>query len=142
MKRATLILAALFVAACGTTPESDEEQAVAEDDPIQDFIELHNLKKVTIVRGFENPGALFMEDTRYIIAYLRDEQWLIEYDHECRLAQIESGGRPNDKRRSTRALYVQQDTFRGCPMEAMYEITLEQAKELITIAKEPASATS
>lgn len=137
MKRTLLILGALLVAACQTTPGSDDH-AVMEDDPVQDFIELHNLEQVTIVRGFENPGVLFMEDPRYIIAYLRDDQWLIQYDHECRLAQIESGGRPNDKRRSTRALYVQQDTFRGCPMKAMYSITLEHARELVTIAKDPA----
>jgi hypothetical protein len=132
MRTTTLAIASLFLAACAAT--SDEmDQAVSENDPVQDFIELHNLEQVTVIRGFENPNVLYMEDPRYIIAYLRDEQWLVQYAHECHLAHVRSSGRPSDKRRSTRTLYVHQDTFRGCPLKALYPITLAHAKELVTI---------
>lgn len=132
MRQAILILAALVLTACATTP--DEEQAVRETDTVQDFIQMHNLEKVSVIRGFENPGVLFMEDPRYIIAYLRHEQWLLQYAHECRLARLDSGDRPSDKRRYTRALYVKVDTFRGCPVKAMYPITLAHAQELVAMS--------
>jgi hypothetical protein len=133
MKKAILVLTSLILAACATT----EERAINETDPIQDFIKLHNLGHVSVIRGFENPGVLFLEDPRYIIAYLRHEQWLLEYAHECRLARLESGDRPSDKRRYTRALYVKIDTFRGCPVKAMYPITLAHAQELVAMGKAP-----
>ena len=72
-----------------------------------------------------------------VIAYLRHEQWLLQYAHECPLAQLESGDRPSDKRRYTRALYVKIDTFRGCPVKAMYPITLAHAQELVAMGEAP-----
>lgn len=142
MKKAIVLLTALTLAACATTTKEDDgDQAIKEQDPVQDFIELHNLEDVSVVRRFESPSVLIMDDSRYIIAYLRDRQWLVQYKHPCRFAEQESGYRPNDKRRSTRALYAQQDTFRGCPVKTLFPITLEQAKELLTIAKEPGGST-
>ena len=133
MKKAILVLSSLMLAACAAT----EKQAINETDPVQDFIEMHNLENVSVIRGFENPGVLYMEDPRYIIAYLRHEQWLLQYAHECRLARLDSGDRPSDKRRYTRALYVKVDTFRGCPVRAMYPITLAHAQELVAMGKAP-----
>ncbi len=133
MKKTILIFTALLLAACAT---STPTEAVHETDPVQDFIQLHNLEKVSVIRGFENPGVLFMQDPRYIVAYLRHEQWLLQYAHECRLARLDSGDRPSDKRRYTRALYVKVDTFRGCPVKAMYPITLAHAQELVGMGSE------
>ena len=133
MKKAVLLMMSLALAACAAT----EEKVVNETDAVQDFIKLHNLENVSVIRGFENPGVLFMEDPRYIIAYLRDEQWLLQYAHECRMARLEAPDRPRDKRRYTRALYVKIDTFRGCPVRAMYPIKLDHAKELMAMGQAP-----
>lgn len=133
MKKSILVSICLALAACATT----DEKVVNETDAVQDFIKMHNLEKVSVIRGFEDPGVLFLNDQRYIIAYLRDDQWLLQYSHECRLARLESGDRPADKRRYTRALYVRIDTFRGCPVRAMYPIKLEHAKELIAMGQAP-----
>ena len=133
MKKAVLLMMSLALTACAAT----EEKVVNETDAIQDFVKLHNLESVSVIRGFENPGVLFMEDPRYIIAYLRDEQWLLQYAHECRLARLDSGDRPPDKRRYTRALYVKIDTFRGCPVRAMYPIKLDHAQELVVMGRAP-----
>ena len=134
MRKIILVMTSLVLAACAAT----ERQAINETDAVQDFIQMHNLEKVGVIRGFENPGVLFMEDPRYIIAYLRHEQWLLQYAHECRLARLDSGDRPTDQRRYTRALYVKVDTFRGCPVRAMYPITLAHAQELVAMGRAPA----
>jgi hypothetical protein len=134
MKQAILILTAMMLAACATT---EEGEVVNERDTVQDFIQMHNLEKVNVIRGFENPGVLYMHNPRYIIAYLRHDQWLLQYAHECRIARLDSGDRPNDKRRYTRALYVRVDTFRGCPVKAMYPITLAHAQELVAMGRGP-----
>lgn len=133
MKKAVLLMMSLALAACAAT----DEKVVNETDAVQDFIKMHNLKKVSVIRGFESPNVLFLDDPRYIIAYLRDEQWLLQYAHECRLARLESGDRPSDKRRYTRALYVKIDTFRGCPVRAMYPIKLDHAQELVAMGRAP-----
>ena len=133
MKKAVLLMISLAMAACAVT----EEEVVNETDAVQDFIKMHNLEKVSVIRGFENPNVLFLDDPRYIIAYLRDEQWLLQYAHECRLARLEPGDRPSDKRRYTRALYVKIDTFRGCPVRAMYPIKLDHAQELVAMGRAP-----
>lgn len=133
MRKAILLLTGLMLAACAAT----EKQTINETDPVQDFIRMHNLENISVIRGFENPGVLYMEDPRYIIAYLRHEQWLLQYAHECRLARLDSGDRPSDKRRYTRALYVKVDTFRGCPVRAMYPITLAHAQELVAMGRAP-----
>jgi hypothetical protein len=134
MKKAILVVTSLVLSACAAT----EQQAINETDAVQDFIQMHNLENVSVIRGFENPGVLYMEDPRYIIAYLRHEQWLLQYAHECRLARLDHGDRPSDKRRYTRALYVKVDTFRGCPVRAMYPITLAHAQELVAMGRAPA----
>ena len=130
MKQTILILAAFALAACASTPDA----AVDETDPVQDFIQLHELEKVSSVRKFDNPGHLIV-NPRYIIAYLKDTQYLIEYAHDCRLAELENSARLPDTRRRGRALSVRTDTFRGCPMKAMWPITYAHAEELMAIGR-------
>lgn len=133
MKQAILVCTTLVLAACAT----NTEEVINETDSVQDFIQTQNLEKVSVIRGFENPNVLYLNDPRYIIAYLRDEQWLLQYAHECRMARLDAGDRPSDKRRYTRALYVRIDTFRGCPVRAMYPITLAHARELVAMGEAP-----
>lgn len=133
MRTVLLTLAALVLTACATTDESANEQ----NDAVQDFIQLHGLDKVSSVRNFENPGHLIV-NRRYIIAYMRDDrQFLLEYAHDCKMAEMSSGGRMPDTRRRGRTLSVRTDTFRGCPVRAMFPITLPQAEELMAIGQGP-----
>jgi hypothetical protein len=133
MKKTVLLLTSLVLAACATT----EDGAIHETDGIQDFVKMHNLERVSVIRGFEDPGVLFLDNPRYIIAYLRHDQWLLQYAHECPLARLEPEYRPSDKRRNTRALYVGTDTFRGCPVKTIWPIKLEHAQELVGMGREP-----
>lgn len=130
MKRTILVLTALLLGACATEPE----KAVEETDPVQDFIKLHELKSVSSIRKFDNPGALIV-NRRYIIAYLKDEQYLLQYAHDCRLAELDASQRQPDRRRRGRVLSVRTDSFRGCPVRAMYPITYAQAEEVMAIGK-------
>lgn len=130
MKQTILMLMALFLAACASAPD----RAVDETDPVQDFIKLHELKSVSSIRRFDNPGSLFV-NRRYIIAYLKDEQYLMQYTHECHLAELDSAQRLPDTRRRGRVLSVRTDTFRGCPVKAMYPITYAQAQEVMAIGR-------
>jgi hypothetical protein len=130
MKRITLVLTALFLAACTATPD----KAVDETDPVQDFIRLHELKSISSIRRFDNPGALPV-NARYIIAYLKDEQYLLQYSHDCRLAEMDTANRLPDSRRRGRVLSARTDTFRGCPVRKMYPITYAQAEEVMAIGR-------
>jgi len=134
MNKSILLLANLLLAACAVAPE-DSQEVLNETDAVQDYIKMQNLRPIAAIRRFEDPGVLFMNDTRYIIAYVRDEQWLLQYAHECPLAQ--GIDRPADKRRYTRVLYSRIDTFRGCPVTAMYPITLAHARELVAMGQAP-----
>ena len=130
MKWIIAVLLALSLAACTSTPD----KAVDETDPVQDFIKLNNLESISSIRKFDNPGALIVNQ-RYIIAYLRDEQYLLQYAHDCRMAQLDNAQRLPDTRRRGRVLSVRTDTYRGCPVKAMFPITYAQAEEVMAIGR-------
>lgn len=130
MKWIIPVLMALFLAACAT----DVDKAVDETDPVQDFIKLNELKSISSIRRFDNPGALYV-NPRYIIAYLKDDQFLLQYAHDCRMAELDTADRLPDARRRGRVLSVRTDTFRGCPVRKMYPITYAQAQEVMAIGR-------
>jgi hypothetical protein len=87
------------------------------------------------------PGRLRHDDQhvlndRYVILSTRREQYLLEYPYPCRDDPITQRPRP-DIRRDARAIYADSDTFRGCPIGALYAITADQAEELKSIGEAP-----
>lgn len=123
---------ALLLTGCATTEKTVNE----ENDAVQDFIGLNNLTSVSSIRNFDNPGHLNV-NPRYVIAYVRKNQYLLQYAHDCRVAELETGTRPQDLRRRFGRLSVRTDTFLGCPVKSMYPITLAQAEELMIIGQGP-----
>ena len=132
MQRLSLIAIALLLAACA----GNENKANDAPDAVEDFIQLNDLQKQTRIRNFKNPGNLPVNE-RYIIAYVDDAQYLIAYAHECRLAARSMSERPFDKRRYANQLWARTDYYRGCPIKAIYPITLGQTKELMSMGRAP-----
>jgi hypothetical protein len=132
MRSFVLAPAVLFLAACATSESSAPDQP----DAVADFIELNNLQKQSRIRDFSNPNHLPV-NKRYIIAYVSDAQYLIEYVHDCYLAERSMSDRPMDKRRYPSSLYARTDYYRGCPVRAIYPITLAQTQELVNIGRAP-----
>ena len=132
MKQLSLIAAALLLSACA----GNDNKADDAPDAVADFIQLHNLQKQSRVRDFSNPGSLPV-NTRYIIAYVDDAQYLVAYAHECRFASKAMSDRPFDKRRYANQLWARTDSYRGCPIKAIYPITLGQTQELMNMGRAP-----
>lgn len=136
MKNLVIVLAGLCIAGCASSAPEETENPNQINDAVQDFVNLQGLKEVVTIRDFDNPNQMAINE-RYIIAYRRHDQYLIEYAHDCRFAEIDNSTRLPDKRRRTRVLTIKTDTFRGCPMKAAWPITLAQAQELMIIGQGP-----
>jgi Tfp pilus assembly protein PilP len=130
MKSTILLVLALLMTACATTDQGPSEK----DLEVRKYIDEAGLEEIHSIREFDNPGHL-MVTRRYIIAYMRKTQYLFEYAHDCKLAELGNDMRPSDSRRRARAISVGTDTFRGCPVKTMYQITYPQAEALMQIAR-------
>lgn len=130
MKSVILVFSALLLTACATTPQGPTEQDLA----IQQYIADNGLEEIHTIRDFDNPGHLIV-NRRYIIAYMRKTQYLFEYAHQCKLAEMGTDGRPSDSRRRSKSISSGTDTFRGCPVKAMYPITYPQAEDLMALGR-------
>ena len=132
MKIGLLVL--LFVAAlagCAAAPDR-EPSAIAENDPIADYIQVAQLQQVDAVRSFEQlQHRVISED--YIIIYDRRKSHLATFRRPCR--ELYDEEITPDVRYDGNTIRARFDTIRGCRIEALYEISAGQAEELIQLGE-------
>lgn len=130
MKHYANLVGLMFLAACATTGQQEEQI-----NATRDFVEVNELETVAKIRTFDRIDQHVLND-RYVILSTRGEQYLLEYSYPCRDDPITQRPRP-DIRRDARAIYSNGDTFRGCQIRAFYAITADQAEELKNIGEAP-----
>ena len=118
------LLALLLLAACAANPE-EEERASA----YKDFIEVAELRRVSSVATF---GEIKHEivDAEYVIMTIGEDHYLLEYASPCRAEDPFTRRVRPDVRRDARRLYSGVDTYRGCRIRALYEVSEDQLTEL------------
>jgi len=129
MKKSTLVIAALLVAACAAS-ESEEERP----DAIDDFIHVSELEGVRKMRTVDRVDHIVLNDN-YVIVETGRDQYLLAYMSPCR--EVYDRTRQPDYRSDPRALWVDRDTYRGCRIKALYPITEAQVLELQEMAQLP-----
>ena len=122
------LLALLLLGGCATEPTVDRSSAY------RDFIEVTELTEVHSIRTFEDIDHEVV-DEKYVIISNRDQDYLLEYSQACDEDPFTRRVRP-DVRRDGRRLYTH-DTFRGCNIKALYEITPDQVVELRNLGLAP-----
>ena len=116
------LLALLLLGGCAT--DAPEERSSA----YRDYIEVTELPETRAIRTF---GGIDHEvlDEKSVTVTSRGQDYLVEYKQRCEEDPFTQRVKP-DVRRDGRRIYAGVDTFRGCPIEAIYAITPDQVIEL------------
>lgn len=126
---AAAVLCALLLGGCATTEEADRSSAY------RDYIEVTGLTEVRSVRTFGGIDHEVLDD-KYVILTSGDQDYLLEYSQACGEDPFTQRVRP-DVRRDGRRLYARYDTFLGCHIKALYEVTPDQVIELGNMGMAP-----
>ena len=133
MKRTSKLVVpalALILAACAA--DSEKEGVLAKNDAIDDYIVVAELKEIDQIRIKRQLSHKAITD-RYIILYDDRVPYLATFQRRCReLYELEV--KP-DRVYDSRSLRARFDTFRGCNIQSLYEVTNGQAQELLDLGK-------
>lgn len=130
-KNLFFVFAALML---GCANEAKENDIVARNDAVEDFIVVAELEDAGVIRTTNQLRHKPITD-RYIILEDRRSTHLLVFTRRCReLEQSGPAGVTPDIRYDTNRLRSRTDTYRGCRIEALYEVTEGQAQELLDLA--------
>ena len=132
-KHAVAALAGLvMVALTGCASVEEKESVIKKNDAIDDYVIVSELKKVDSIRSHESLNSKVITE-KYIIVSDRRHSYLLTYKQACRELH-ETEVKP-DIRRERNVLRARFDTYRGCPIRSLHEITKGQADELLELGE-------
>jgi hypothetical protein len=114
---------------CATLEEPEYASA------FRDFIEVTDLQEVRSIRTFGGIDGVVL-NAEYVITTTREGDYLVEYAGPCGKDLFTRGVKP-DVRRDGHRIHAGIDTFRGCRIRALYEVTPDQVVELRDLGKAP-----
>jgi hypothetical protein len=128
-------LTSLFAAGllgCSGTPTEPPADVLA----IQDYIAVAQLVEVDKIRTYSNSGHETLGNTRYIIFKTRRQDYLVEFDRDCR-ELIDNQRVTPDLRKDPYYLRPRMDTIRGCRIARAFELNEGQVEEIRSIGEAP-----
>ena len=126
MKTIILLAGLVCLAACAANEPKER------DDPIGDFIAVGQLPEADSIHVTTQPATEVINDW-YVIVTVRRQIYLLEYAHRCVEEPFHQMVSP-DVRRDPRRIYAGADSYRGCRIRSLYELTESQATEVRQIA--------
>jgi hypothetical protein len=129
VRAAAGLVGLLLLAACATSHQEERINAV------KDFVEVAGLAQVESIGTYGELDQEILND-EYVIVSTRKQHYLLEYMRRCFDDPFTNRVKP-DVRYDARRLYARTDTFRGCRIKALYEITPDQAEELRNLGTAP-----
>jgi len=131
VKRNTIIgIAAMALAACAGSPEKDS--VLAKNDAVDDYIEVAELKAVDQIRHRRDLHHKQITE-HYIVVYDGKVPHLVAFERKC--YELNEVDVKPDFRYESRSLRARFDTYRGCKIRNIYEVTPGQAVELLEIGE-------
>jgi hypothetical protein len=118
-----------LLGACATLEEPEYASA------FRDFIEVTDLQEVRSIRTFGGIDGEVL-NAEYVIVTTRDGDYLLEYASRCHEDPFTQRVKP-DVRRDAHKIHAGLDTYRGCQIRALYEVTPDQVVELRDLGKAP-----
>jgi hypothetical protein len=131
LKRSTVMLA-LFIAGCASAPMN--ENALTRNDAVDDFIKVAELQSLSSIRSRDLQGHKEITDT-YLILPARKKSYLLVFYRRC--YELRDNEVTPDERRDHNKINARFDTFRGCRIKSLYEVTKGQADELMALGNAP-----
>ena len=120
----------LMLAACAGN--SEKESVIAKNDAIDDYIKVAELKNIEQIRVKRQLHHKVLTE-QYILIYDDRDPYLAAFARRCRELN-ETEVKP-DYRHDASSLYAKFDTYRGCRLQALYEVSNGQAVELLDLGK-------
>ena len=127
------ILVAASIFGCAGAPQEDES-VIKQNDAVDDYILVSELPETDAIR---KRGELHHTKVteKHIILRDRKNAYLAVFRQRCReLDELEV---TPDIRYDMNILRARFDTYRGCRIQALYEITEGQAQELLSLGETP-----
>ena len=126
------LCALLLLGGCAATEEAEDASA------FRDFIEVTDLQSARAISTFGTLGGLDHEilDDEYLIVSNRDQDYLLEYVSRCDEDPFTRRVKA-DVRSDANRIYAGIDTYRGCRIKALYELTPDQVVELRNLGMAP-----
>jgi hypothetical protein len=133
LSKGLTVLVAASILGCASTPP-EEESVIKQNDAVDDYIRVAELPETDAIR---KRGELHYAAVteKYIVLSDRKNSYLAVFSRRCR----EPAGRAvtPDIRRDANILRARFDTYRGCRIRTLYEITEGQAQELLGLGERP-----
>jgi hypothetical protein len=130
MKRYLIIVIAALSAACAG---STKEQGVVEkNDAIEDYVIVAQLPSIDSIRTRQQFHHQAITD-KYIILADNRNSYLAVFDRRCR--ELDDVEVTPDYRHDANRIRARFDTYRGCRISHLYDMTDGQAQELLDLGK-------
>jgi hypothetical protein len=118
----------LALTACAGNTE--QESVVARNDAIDDYVKVAELKEVDQIRIRRQLHHKVITE-HYIIIYDDRVPYLATFQRRCR--ELNEPDVKPDVRHESRKLRARFDTYRGCKIRSLHEVTSGQAEELLDL---------
>jgi len=125
-KGLTLLLVASILGCTSTAQE--EESVLKRNDAVDDYIRVAELPETDAIRKRGELHHTAVTE-KYIILSDRKNSYLVVFRQRCR--ELHDLDVTPDIRHDMNTVRARFDTYRGCRIEAFYEITEGQAQELV-----------
>ena len=130
LAKSLIALAAATMLGCASAPEDDG--AIVKNDAVEDYIKVSELKAIdTIRKRGELHHTVVTEN--YIILSDQRNAYLAAFRQRCR--ELDEREVTPDVRHDLKILRARFDTYRGCRIQYLYEITEGQATELLELGE-------
>ena len=130
MKRYLIIVIAALSAACAG---STKEQGVVEkNDAVEDYVTVAELPSIDAIRTRQQFSHRVITD-QYIILADNKNAYLAVFARRCR--ELDDVEVTPDYRHDAHTIRARFDTYRGCRISHLYDVTDAQAKELLDLGK-------
>jgi uncharacterized lipoprotein YajG len=128
--KSLIALAAAAMLGCASTPEDDS--VIVKNDAVEDYIKVAELKEIDAIR---KRGELHhtVVSEHYIILKDQRNAYLATFRQRCQ--ELDRTEVRPDIRHDLNVLRARFDTFRGCRIQHLYEITEGQATELLELGE-------
>lgn len=128
--KSLIALAAATMLGCASAPEDDS--VIVKNDAVEDYIKVSELKAIDTIR---KRGELHhtVVTEKYIILRDQRDAYLATFRRRCR--ELDEREVMPDLRHDLKVLRARFDTYRGCRIQYLYEITEGQATELLELGE-------
>jgi len=129
--RSLIVAFAVLGLGCAGAPEN--ESVLSENDAVEDYIKVAELREIDAIRSSRQLHYKSITE-KYIIIDDGKKSYVVVFASACRELDDHRMVTP-DIRHERHTLRARFDTFRGCRIQALYEIGEGQAQEIVNLGQ-------